>query len=428
MKNGQRSFFMPSPECYNPQTQGALALDSQSVSRHSGLSRISSEFENDKIKSLKRGGKIVQYDVAFDTDEFGKLLQLKKENTVLFEEKRKGQESFTKFNLETAIGERFNAGLSQRRDEIIDGEICDTNMKKPMLAMIKNGVEYRKNNGSSPSDQLREQAEVIGFEKIQDVLTSPFTPVGTMMVSISPPGGKESIYKHNFYDVFTVKEDENGRYVEPRRYSSGLKVEEYTEKAAMLQESYFEDAQANKLPVDAYFLSHPIRIDSNETFVDADAVHADFHQDHEYMEHEQYQEILRLCQPFIHAYLQQLAKDPYDLRARNLRFNALLNKADEVADQLKAGVIVTDVFVTATYDEIERLGEQEVREVGTGCGSSKGASVDEYSPFSVSEFGFVGTDKYGDRAFSCPKCNKRNVRPENELVANCQHCGGDVRC
>jgi len=371
--------------------------------------------------------KIVQYDVAFDTNEYGKLLEFKQKDVVLFEEKRKGQDGFTKFNLETAIGERFNAGLSQRRDEIINGEICDTNMKRPMLAMIKNGVEYRAHNGSSPTDQIREQAEVIGFEKIQDVLVSPLTPVGTMMISISPPGEGDSIYKHNFYDVFTLKQDEDGiRYIEPRRYSSGLDREEYIHKALVLQAEYFEDEDAKDLPFDAYFLSHPLRIDSE--FGDADTIHSNFHKEHEYMDNKEYGEIIRLCQPFIHAYLAQIAKNPYDTYERNVRFNAILNKADEIADQRRSGVIVHEVFVRVTDAEIYRLGEKEVRKVGTGCGSSGGAETGSVmdsilSPFSVSEFGFLGSDSMGELAFACHKCNGINVRPREGKLPKCGHCG-----
>lgn len=37
-------------------------------------------------------------------------------------------------------------------------------------------------------------------------------------------------------------------------------------------------------------------------------------------------------------------------------------------------------------------------------------------------------DKYGSREFRCPHCNKINTRPPGQLISNCQHCGGDVRC
>lgn len=55
----------------------------------------------------------------------------------------------------------------------------------------------------------------------------------------------------------------------------------------------------------------------------------------------------------------------------------------------------------------------------------------QYSPSCVgSAFEvFSGlVDKYGSREFRCPHCNKINTRPPGQLISNCQHCGGDVRC
>jgi hypothetical protein len=37
-------------------------------------------------------------------------------------------------------------------------------------------------------------------------------------------------------------------------------------------------------------------------------------------------------------------------------------------------------------------------------------------------------DIYGSREFECPHCHQTNTRPENKLIATCQHCGNDVRC
>ncbi len=38
-------------------------------------------------------------------------------------------------------------------------------------------------------------------------------------------------------------------------------------------------------------------------------------------------------------------------------------------------------------------------------------------------------DKYGERSFDCPSCGKTNIRPKDELLKNCQHCGSNkVSC
>jgi hypothetical protein len=52
----------------------------------------------------------------------------------------------------------------QRRDEIINGDLRHQH-EKTHAYHDQMGVEYRAHNGSSPTDQIREQAEVIGFEK-----------------------------------------------------------------------------------------------------------------------------------------------------------------------------------------------------------------------------------------------------------------------
>jgi hypothetical protein len=37
-------------------------------------------------------------------------------------------------------------------------------------------------------------------------------------------------------------------------------------------------------------------------------------------------------------------------------------------------------------------------------------------------------DQYGSLAFECPHCHRTNTRPFGQLISNCMHCGGNVRC
>src|SRR5690606_6830339 len=105
---------------------------------------------------------------------------------------------------------------------------------EPFMNMLIRGRDYRREHGK-PIDHSREDAEVEGFAKIEQTLCSPDTAVGTMMISISPPGEKGSSYTHNFYDIFTLAPDKQGdRYIEARRYSSALSNEEYSLKATAI--------------------------------------------------------------------------------------------------------------------------------------------------------------------------------------------------
>jgi hypothetical protein len=411
MSRGAEAFsYVPSPQ----------------ESQRPNLRLVTSDYEEEPLRERK--GKIVQYDLSFDTKAYASLKSLKKINLGEYEDKKARQDGLTRFNLETAIGERFNAGLSKRRVDVIDGKLCDTHTKEPLLAIIKRGVDWRANNGSILHDQIRERAELEGFEKIQDILGNRFTPIGTMMISISASGEHpSSVYTHNFVDVSITRIDEKGeRYIEMNRLSSGLSMSEYKQRVKEIRPDYFESEEEEHAFNAVAFLKNPFEVTG---FTDLEQVQRHLYKNHTYTDYDRYQEILRLCKPFNDALLEQFAKDPHNSEAINLRFNALLNKADEIVEQLEGGVIVRDVFVRATEAEIERLGNQEVREVSTGCGPSGGKSLGEEPIYSVAAFG--ESDERGSLYFKCPNekfCGKINKRRPNERRMHCEFCNANVAC
>ena len=146
---------------------------------------------------IDRPKRLVAYEPKFDRQAYSEATDKEK------------LDAYTKKQLETHLGERFNVLLSQTRFEIRNKEIYGENTQEPFMDMLQRGAKYRRENGN-PVDFDREEAEVIGFSKIQTKLTDEDTKIGAMMLSISPPGKEESVYKHNFYDVFTLKQDEKG--------------------------------------------------------------------------------------------------------------------------------------------------------------------------------------------------------------------------
>lgn len=297
--------------------------------------------------------------------------------------------------IETHIGERLNTLLSRNTYQIKEGKIYGLGLDEPFLDVMKSGVGH---GGSS--DRAREEAEVIGFSKIQDQLAASGVPDRRIMVSISPKGDKDSVYQHNFYDIFIRR----GKQIEARRYSAGLTWEEFGQKAKNL------GFKGNT--TDVSFLSNPISV----TGLTPEEIHQFFHKEHEYLSEEDYLLVLKICLPSILYY----AENPSDKS-----FNAVLNKADFVRENLediKEGKLAyLDIATGYTVDNWGRL---PVRQTMTGCGFSGGAST-ESSPFSVSD---LGEDKYGSRKFNCPHCGEENTRPKDKLIANCQHCHKDVRC
>ena len=301
--------------------------------------------------------------------------------------------------IETHIGERLNTLLSRTEYKLKDGQIFGKGENEPFINVIKAGVGH-----GNPEDRLREESEIIGFSKIEKVLGDPNVPVETMMVSVSPKGKEGSLYQHNFYDVFTKKDDQ----IEARRYSSDLNWQEFGNLA---QEIGFEGQVS-----DVSFLSNPIIINDSR-FKTPDQIHQFFHRKHEYLSEEDYLSILRICLPSIFYY----AENPSEQA-----FNAVLNKADHIREnfeEIRNGRL--DYLDVATKYTTDFWGRLPVRQTMTGCGLSGGSALSE-TPFSVSD---LAQDKHGPRKFDCPDCGRTNIRPKDQLIANCQHCGSSkVAC
>ena len=329
-------------------------------------------------------------------------------------ERKRNLDLYTRRQLETHLGERFNVLLSKTRFEIRNGEIYGENTSEPFLVMVGRGVEHRKKYGDG-TDMPREQAELDGFTAIQNKLANPDSKAGTMMLSVSPPGGEKSSYRHNFYDIFTLKEEDGERYIEARRYTSALTIEETAQRlssAGLMPEAAEVSAE--------YFLSHPIEIEQPKSgFASADNVHKLLHIEHQYVSDEEFREIIRICTPLITSYINTLSDSPIDIRMQLLTFNAIMNKADmamaNVRNGSKSSYVDSFVF-RGREEEILKLGSMPVREVATGCGASGGFSLpngSNMSPFRVSE--------YGSREwFTCPKCN---YKADGPIGNTCPGCG-----
>lgn len=307
-------------------------------------------------------------------------------------------------NLETFLGERLNVLLSKTRYKIKNNLIYGEHRDEPFIEVMRRGVLYRqKVGGEYRVDKKREEAEAEGFIKTEKVMCSKDTQVGTMMLSVSPKGGENSLYQHNFYDIFTLKEENGKRHAEARRYSSALSIEEYKAKLSPL--SFMGD-----IIDDVDFLSKPIKID-NVFFENADQVHAYLHRNHDFMSREDFESILLACESLKQEYI----------RTRSPRvLDAIMNKADS-----KAGLVKHDFFVGGVLlridQEIDFYGRQSVRQVAGGCGPSSGFSKNNVTnnsvlsnPFSVSEF---GTDQ---EWFICPMCG---FEADGPVGNKCPGCG-----
>lgn len=344
------------------------------------------------------------------------------------EEDKKDLDAYTKRNLETHLGERFNVLLSTTRFDVRSGQVFPQNADEPFIQTLARGRDYRRLHGNAV-DFAREEAEVLGFAKIEATLLSESAGVGDIDLSISQPGNKGTIYKHNFYDIFTLKQDEKGKFIEGRRYSSGLTIEETTKK---LKDIGLIDPNSN--PTAEKFLANPIRIDPKMSLLkSADDIHKYLHKDHAYTSKEDFEEASRMIASLIVGYVNSLSENPFDQNDHNLRLNAALNGMDLAIDLVQknknAAIFATPQFTEMFKDKnyVYALGAKPVRQVDTGCGSSGGFRVNGTkemmkSPFSLADKDLQKSSDKQTLCCTCPFCEKQVEAEIGGGTITCPNC------
>jgi hypothetical protein len=331
---------------------------------------------------------VLAYTPEFDQINYDKLWEAPLPDR--FAEKER-LDSYTDQQLQTLLAERFNVLTSTFYYEMRDGQLWGENMTEPAIESFKRGRDYRRQIGN-PVDWEREDAEVEGFQKIEEMLRSEKD-----VISISPKGVETSTYQHNFYDVFRWR---NGR-IEVKRYSSALDISDYQKILGVCHTSA------------ADFLANPINV--SNSFESADQVHEFLHRDHDYTDDDTYQNvILPTAWPYRLGYMK--ARYEGDDHMAILHLNAMMNAVDEAVRRHRESGVYQPLLEYGEEALIE-LGNREVRETKTGCGGSGGFKNkgNGTSPFSVSEFG----EREG-RWFTCPKCSYEANGP---IGNECPGCG-----
>jgi hypothetical protein len=320
---------------------------------------------------------IVQYEGDFDRQKAQDLLRLKEQGFEDYASAEQGFNEFITLQLLTMLGERFNRGKSEFMYREVNGKLVGDYSNEPLEDVFERGRAYREIHGN-PSERAREQAEVDGFRKTQEIMLH--AKEGTKVISVSPPNGET--YTHNFFDIFEKKESGE---VEAVRYSSALSVEETMEKL-------FDISVESSFPVefpddwsDVGLLANPIVLD---TSLSVDQIYRKLHRDHDIMSDEEFDEVTRSVKAIITSYTAVLLSEPENINKHNLHLNAILNAADLAKERIRekknAVVILYDDY------DIDVLGHAPVRAVNAGCGYSGGFNVmageTALRPFGVAGF------------------------------------------
>lgn len=321
-------------------------------------------------------------------------------------------------NVTTALRERNHTTESRLRltigpDKKIHNEVFPDSSYEEVL---ERGVRYRAENGSQETE--REEAEIRGFLKIQEVLTSEDTKIGTSFIVISPPGlNKETPYVHNFVDSYELAEDEYGRRsIQYTRFASPLGYDQYSEIAQGFDSKYFEEQTE---PIDAWYLENPILVSVDNGFGNIDEVlEKHFAKDVNAMEEEQFQELYKTYLPYILYYLDQITKTDFDSVEVAKAYNAILLSTEN--DEMKKE---TTVFLANNEDVssiVDRFGRFEVEKKQAGCGSSSGFTIGSSGFFTANSVSFFGGGRGSKEWFNCPKCKYKADGPIGNTCPGCR--------
>lgn len=341
----------------------------------------------DIFASSKEKKSAVAYDLEMDAVLYRVLAEQKGKPE--YEASRDALNAYVRMQLETHLGERLHVGISKFVYKIVDGQLVSEHTNEPALNMIVRGRDYRRKHGNE-TDREREEAEVVGFEKIQAIMADDNTPIGTMVMFASPPGdaSKKSNYPMNLYEVHQkVADNQSVAY----RFTSGRSARETRDKLAVFEPWY----QQEGIPTAAEFIEHVVRLPFG-LFKSPEDVHAYMHKKHEHLNGEDFGRLRQSWQPIMDKIVGDFERDPNNSTLHNNNHRALLNYADESHDTYHKDkmTITTDAHReiggpavrpwVAPQIDMYSLSSRKVRFVIGGCGpsgdSKKAASVGEFDP------------------------------------------------
>ena len=364
----------------------------------------------------------------FDILQEEERVQRELSNVTSLEEYKFKRDALISYNIDqmiTNLGERYNVILSTYQYEIKDGKLWGKDMDEPAIDSFIRGRDHRRKHGN-PVDFRREDAEVVGFKKIQDMMVDENTPVGTIMLSISSQGKEGSTYKKRFMDLHEKQVDENGIvYMKSQRISSGLSIEENIEKAQA-----FADIEIDDSDPAASLLEQPILIGNSLT---PDDIKFYFYREHDYVDEKTFEVIKKSVAHLTAEYAESIVKKPHDKQYRRLLFNTILNKADETFERIKReglDVVEKIIPIPTAYNiqsEIKNYGTQEVREIQAGCGKSGGYDLTESQGDSVNSVSEFDPKKEKILCCTCPFCKRAVEAVISKGRITCPECNKSAK-
>ena len=371
------------------------------------------------------------YDCQFDIDTYQKITRL--EGAIPPQEFVQIMLTWQRevmINLETNLGERFNAQLFEVHYPLEKGRMMHPRQNVPFLDSLVEGQQHRLGQDTNLNhNQKRELAEVISFSAVESCFAE--TPRSNKtFINPSPPSGD---YGGNFIDVFDSEQKKDQTYVRLRRFAVSTTLKNHWEIAQLLTENQLA-SNNHQDEIDIKIKS--VAIKTSKT---TDEILDLYLLDQTALNLEDYRQLKNKYQPFASEYINAVMSGKSTRELEQIH-NAGLKYADiQMGEDIDSTGTVT-ITPANNHQEIpfiiNVLGNQDLRPVVTGCGiqgNLNGGYVDlTYSSlFNINSFDYLKSSK--DKSdFHCP--GKKDGSPCSYIirygsgVRKCPKCGEEAKC
>lgn len=334
----------------------------------------------------------------------------------------------TDVQLDTSLKERYCSEQNTTTFVIQDHKLRSALLPNEDFedVMLRGLIKARESNSK---ELVREEKEVEGFLNLQQIVCDENTPIGTRIISCSPPSAnKDTPYTKRFVDIWEVKQDEQGkRFAEVTRFTTVLDYEGYRQALVKLDPNYFDEEDENS-QFDAYVLSHHVLLPPDEQIGTAEELYeAFFERDYQASKDSLLQEVLQFSRSYKSVVIERLCQPVANWIEIAESFNALVNVSDYFLEKKEKADYQTECIYFASSDlnpsswEIAYWGRQQVETRAAGCGASSGFkiksgfdNISEAFTNSVAKKGLENitgicekcSKNSSDGHYHCPKCNE----------------------
>lgn len=412
------------------------------------LNNIREEIARDLELSIDALQKVRGY--AFDFDGWN-IWRIQSDPTLTPEEKHEKFEnciSLIRFNWATSLRERYGVNSSTTKLYAVDNKLrSELWPDEPLENVYIRGAAVREsgNNAENTRDKIEnyvfQGTQKLLLEKTNKVLGKS-VPVGTRVISLSPPSIRTKLYPDNYVDIMELKEDSETkkRYVSLTRYKGTFSHEQY---ASLLRNNKpYRFLESNKsLTLDEKIKDNAFIIFPDDNMPDSDTLCSQYFgtDTQAFKDREFQQTVLVACKPAINEYIRAISKNPINWLEVHACFENVYKLGDETVKQFKQhkDKASYDFFVRTIENtlgqqdflyanQLQVLGSTELATVNAGCGETGSYKKKNMSAITAYLSGVavegilaeLGIDDKEEDGFLCPNCKKSWVKGNQ-----CKGCG-----